>query len=172
MEATAVAVQLPRGRMWAGKLALAALLAAGAFALVVAGAVLTGHRALVVRSGSMEPAIRTGDLVLVRSVSPGAVEAGDIVTFRDATRDQELVTHRVVRVRSEGAAFGFVTKGDVNTGVERWSVDAGGTIGEVAFRIPAAGYVLSWLGMPYVRVGLMGIAVLVLLTVALRKIWT
>ena len=172
MEAAAVAVPLPRDRRWMGRVALAALVGAGAFALVVAGGVLTGHRALIVKSGSMAPAIETGDMVLVRSVAPTEVAPDDIVTFRDPSRNQELVTHRVVEARRTGGEVAFVTKGDANTGIERWSIDEQGTIGQVAVRIPKAGYVLSWLGMPYVRVGLMGIAVLVLATVGLRKIWT
>ncbi|MFC6990802.1 signal peptidase I [Haladaptatus sp. GCM10025707] len=60
-----------------------------------------------VYSGSMEPAIATGDGFVV--VPPTAVERGDIVVY-EATREDELVTHRVV---SETAA-GFVTKGDAN----------------------------------------------------------
>lgn len=120
----------------------------------------------------MAPALEMGDVVITRLVRPPAVRRGDIVTFRDPTREGELVTHRVVDVQREGNRFSFLTRGDTNTGEERWSVDADGTIGAMAFRVPYAGYVLAWLRMPMVRTAFLVGAALLFAAVALRRIWS
>ncbi len=120
-------------------------------ALAVLGAgtgLATGHRVLVVTSGSMAPAIATGDAIVVRSVSPGTVRVGQVVTFRDPSRDQQLVTHRVTASRRAGDALSFTTKGDANTGTEEWTVPADGRVGAFLFRLPGTGYVPAWLARP------------------------
>jgi signal peptidase len=132
---------------------------------------LTGGRALVVRSGSMEPTIDTGDVAATRTVSADDVEVGDIITFKDPSRGRELVTHRAIKIRPKGSRLAFVTKGDANTGVERWLIDADGTVGKFQFRVSGAGYALAWTTEPTVRFGLIMGAGLVLAFAALRRIW-
>jgi signal peptidase len=120
----------------------------------------------------MAPAIESGDVVVTRLVRPTAAQPGDIVTFQDSSRQGDLVTHRVVEVRRESDRVSFVTRGDANTGEERWSIDSHGTIGATAFRVPAAGHVLAWLRTPTVRMSLLVSAALVLAVLALRRIWS
>ncbi|HEV8682132.1 MAG TPA: signal peptidase I [Actinomycetota bacterium] len=171
---TVVALPTVRGsaRRWIGNAALT-LLIAGAVILLSAGVgAALGFRALVVRSGSMAPAIESGDVVVTRLVRPTAAQPGDIVTFQDSSRQGDLVTHRVVEVRRESDRVSFVTRGDANTGEERWSIDSHGTIGATAFRVPAAGHVLAWLRTPTVRMSLLVSAALVLAVLALRRIWS
>lgn len=139
--------------------------------LIVGLGMALGFRALIVRSGSMEPTVSTGDVVVTRLVRPSAVSKGDIVTFQDPSRAGELVTHRVVKTRRDGDVVSFVTRGDANSGQEEWSVDADGTVGAMAFRIPKAGYLLAWLRTPVVRISLVVGAALILSFLALRRIW-
>jgi signal peptidase len=145
----------------------AALIALGAMAIALA----LGYRPLVVRSGSMEPEIHTGDVVLSKLVSPATVEVGNVVTFRDPGRDDVLITHRVIGMTQRGTEFSFVTKGDANTGVERWSVADDGTVGRVAARLPKLGYFVASLGNPTVRVGMLVAAAVIFGGTALRRIW-
>jgi signal peptidase len=65
-----------------------------------------------VNSGSMTPALSTGDgFVAVPSVLADAPEAGDVVVYRSESIEAGgLVTHRVVG-QTDG---GFVTQGDAN----------------------------------------------------------
>ncbi|HEX6261649.1 MAG TPA: signal peptidase I [Actinomycetota bacterium] len=132
---------------------------------------VAGFRFLVVRSGSMEPAIGTGDVVVVKTVRPGEVAPGDVVTFRDATREGSLVTHRVVSVERRHGRYDFVTRGDANTGQERWSVGAEGTIGVVRSAIPMVGYPLHWLGSATVRVVLLVGGSILVGGALLRRVW-
>lgn len=138
-------------------------------ALTVVG-VLTGHRALVDRGDSMRPALRAGDLLINRSVAAEQLGVGDIVTFDDPTRDRS-VTHRVVTRRVVGPRVDFVTRGDANSGGERWSAGRGEDLGRVVASIPGAGHVVGFLVGPPVRLLLTVVCAIVLGVVALRWIW-
>ena len=134
-------------------------------------ALVAGYRPLIVRSGSMEPAVHVGDLVFTKRIRPTSAGLGDIVTFHDPTRGRELITHRVVRRTVQGDRLLFVTRGDANTGVERWSVAANGTIGELQFRLPRLGYAVSEFAIPAVRFAFVSLASLLLGLIILRRIW-
>ena len=143
-----------------------------AFALLPWLTVMAGYRPMVVQSGSMAPAVNTGDAIVSRVVHPSAVGVGDVVTFVDTLRDDRLITHRVVDVRQEGGQYSFVTKGDSNSGVERWDMDESGTLGRLALRVPKLGFVVAAESNPGWR-ALFGAAALVMLTVTvLRRIWS
>ena len=70
-----------------------------------------GIRPLVFTSGSMTPAILTGDLAVTRPVDTTALTPGDVVSVFDA--HGERVTHRVVEV--DAARNLLRLKGDANT---------------------------------------------------------
>jgi signal peptidase I len=101
-------------------------------------------RPLTVMSGSMEPTISTGDVVVSRQVSPLDTHPGDVVSFRDPERGGLLVTHRIRSMRRQGDKVVFVTKGDANNSSERWRVGTGDTIGRSLFRLPALGRGLAF----------------------------
>jgi signal peptidase I len=154
-------------------LALTWTLAILTIGIVGVGAfLLTGGKALIVRSGSMAPAVEVGDLVVTRTVHPTDVEVGEIITFSDPTRDGILVTHRVRRIQRQGARIGFVTKGDANGGVERWTIARDGTVGRMFFSAPNLGYAVSWASEPATRIGLLVVGGLLLAYALLRRIWS
>jgi signal peptidase I len=132
---------------------------------------LAGYRSFTVRSGSMTPAIETGDLVVTRPISPLTARVGDIVTFVDPEGTGKLFSHRVQSVRALGDEVAFVTRGDANTSTERWRVPADGSIGRVAYRIPKVGYALTWVDSGPARLALIAIPALLLLWAALARIW-
>ena len=78
-----------------------------------------GDRSLVVRSGSMAPAIDTGDIVAVHPIAPTAARVGDIVTFDNHGK---LTSHRARAIERRGADVVFTTQGDANSGQEHWKV--------------------------------------------------
>lgn len=132
---------------------------------------LIGYRSFTVRSGSMTPAIETGDVLVTEPISPLAARVGDIVTFTDPEGTGKLFSHRVQSIRREGASVAFVTRGDANTATEHWRVPADGSIGKVAYRIPRVGWALAWIDAGPVRLGLIAIPALLLLWTALVRIW-
>jgi signal peptidase len=132
---------------------------------------LAGYRSFTVRSGSMTPAIETGDVVVIEPISPLSARVGDIVTFEDPEGTGKLFSHRVQSVRRRGTSVAFVTRGDANTSTERWQVPADGSIGKVAYRIPRIGWALAWIDAGPVRLGLIAIPALLLLWAAMVRIW-
>jgi signal peptidase len=132
---------------------------------------LAGYRSFTVRSGSMTPAIETGDVIVTEPISPLSARVGDIVTFVDPEGTGKLFSHRVQSVRAAGEDVAFVTRGDANTSTEHWRVPADGSIGKVVYRIPKVGYALAWIDSPPARLALIAIPALLLLWAALVRIW-
>lgn len=98
-----------------------------------------GYAGEIVLSGSMEPAISTGDLLVIRREKD--YQTGDIISFWS---DGTLVTHRLVEQTSEG----LVTKGDHNNAPDRRPVQSEQIAGRVVWRIPWLGNVLLFLRTP------------------------
>jgi signal peptidase len=172
------AVALPRTRTAsaAARLALvgASWMAAGALlglCLAITLPYLVGVKALTVLSGSMEPTIHVGDVVLVRPISPTAARVGDVVTFRDPVERDKLITHRVRRISISGQSVSFVTKGDANTGVEEWQVPRTGTVGLVLTRVPKLGFALFYARGPLGRLLLVVFPALLLGAYELWRVW-
>ena len=128
---------------------------------------LAGITPFTVLTGSMQPALDPGDVVLSARRAPLDVRRGDVVTFHDPSRHGELVTHRVESMRRNGGMVSFVTKGDANDVSERWSVPVDGTIGRAALRVPAVGHVLQRAGSREGRLALIAIPAALLVVLEL-----
>ena len=142
-----------------------------ALVLTAAVPVVFGGRTFTVMSGSMEPNVSTGDLVVTLPIAPGDAGTGDIVTFNDPSGSGKLLTHRVATARLKGDTFHFATKGDANTNVERWTVPADGRVGRVVMRMPKLGYAMALSRRPAARVALIVLPALLLAGFALAAIW-
>jgi signal peptidase I len=165
----------PHTRSFARYLGLGALWTVGGLVLclLLAGAapLALGDHSYVVRSGSMTPAIETGDVVVAQPIDPLSARVGQIVAFKDPDGSGRLLSHRVRAVHRNGTEVSFVTQGDANTGQERWSVPVDGQIGRVLYRIPKIGWALVWTQVPAGQVGLIVIPALLLIGFALARIW-
>ncbi|MCU1468301.1 MAG: signal peptidase [Actinomycetia bacterium] len=126
------------------------------FAASVLATVLLGYRPLVVSSGSMRPALQVGDLVVTTAVPADHLHVGDIVSFDDRNGTGELITHRVRSVVANGSEMRVETRGDANAVSEIWDVPNRTVLRRTVLDVPAVGGVISDLGAPSVRVGLLG----------------
>lgn len=97
---------------------------------------LFGWQNLAVLSGSMEPNISVGSMVIIKDVNPEELETGDVITFR--VSDSTLVTHRVVENNVETQKI--TTKGDANDVNDGNPVSYSNVIGELFISIPLLGY--------------------------------
>jgi signal peptidase len=114
------------------------------------------YETFIVRSGSMEPAIGTGALVIVQPIEPRLVRVGDVITYRRPEDPDTTITHRVVEVRpgpSGGAAAApiFRTRGDANNAVDPWEVQLQGVAWRVTFDVPLAGFLFAFTQQPLGR---------------------
>jgi signal peptidase len=149
-----------------------AILVAGALlALVVAGPLLIGDHPRTDLSGSMEPTIAPGDVVINEQIEPWEAQVGDIVTFRDPQDESKLLTHRVVSTKDAGSHIWFVTQGDANNTKEHWRAPATGEIGRLVYTVPWVGH-LAVLTRTKIGWGLLiGIPLLLILFEELVRIW-
>lgn len=110
-----------------------------AFALlVVAIPLATGGEWRTVQTGSMEPAISSGDVVLVTSDNP--VEIGDVIAFSDPLQPDRDILHRVVDISDQGL---LTTKGDANDVDDPWQISPSEVIGTQSLSIPKIGLLVQ-----------------------------
>jgi signal peptidase len=172
-----IAVTSPRIRFVGARIVSAALLwTIGGVLFGICMAVTLpfffGIKSLTVLSGSMEPTIHVGDIVVVRQIAAANARVGDVVTFRDPSDPDKLVTHRVRTIAISDGAVAFETKGDANTGVDRWKVASDGTIGIVLYRVPKLGYVLFYVHGTMGRLLLVVLPALLLGAYEIWRIWS
>ena len=103
------------------------------------------YRFYSVISSSMYPALKLGDLIVVRICEPKDVQIGDIITV-DLAPDGilSMLTHRLIDTLSEfGSVQGLwlVTKGDANIATDI-PIPADQLIGKVVCRVPIVGRLL------------------------------
>ena len=140
------------------------------FALVLTLPALTGHRSMTVLTGSMEPTLETGSVVVDEVIQPTEARVGDIVTFTDPANPGRQITHRLKSARVEGNTAHMVTKGDANDTVEEWEVPVDGEIGRVIYNVPKLGYVRALVGTRQGYVVIMA-ALLLLGAWVLADVW-
>jgi signal peptidase I len=125
-------------------LTIGAILGCICLVAAVAG-VLLGVRPLVVRSGSMSPAIDAGALALARPASAADLRVGDIVSVEAS--DGARVTHRVASISYDGGEASLTLRGDANllADDETYRVDSAD---RVFLSVPRLGYAVAWLSTP------------------------
>ncbi len=72
-----------------------------------------GYKTYIVSSGSMEPYLQVGDIILVDNVETADnINVDDIITF--SQEQGKDITHRVIEIKEINGFKSFVTKGDNN----------------------------------------------------------
>lgn len=104
-----------------------------------------GWDLVVVLSGSMEPALPVGSVIVVRPVQAVDINVGDIITYRIESDEKTYVTHRVIEVTGAGSSLAFRTKGDANDNPDEGIVAASAVKGRVWLEIPLVGYLAQQL---------------------------
>ena len=123
-------------------------------ALIVALVVvprLVGGASLTVLTGSMEPSLSPGDVVVTRGMSADEVctdvPVGSIVTFLPKPDDPALITHRVVGKTigtfDDGTRCRLVTQGDANSAVDD-PVSPAQVRGVFLYGLPKLGWAQQW----------------------------
>ncbi|MFQ1003590.1 signal peptidase I [Modestobacter sp. SSW1-42] len=132
-------------RSWSAAVARAVVLAV---LVTLAGLVLlclvpqvVGLRSSVVVSGSMQPRIAPGDVVLTGPVTPEELQPGQVLLFRDPADPGRLLLHRLVAFDGAGD---LVTRGDANHSDDTSPVAPGEVVGRAQLRVPHIGLPAYW----------------------------
>ena len=111
-----------------------------------------GFSILQVLTGSMEPTIPEGSMLLIQETDPKSLQPGDIISFfsPDPSLDGALNTHRIQQVVAEGDTLEFITKGDANFLEDQQPVAAEQVVGKVIFISPTLGKFVRLISNPLV----------------------
>lgn len=146
-------------------LTLGAVLGVACILLATVASVAFDIKPLVFRSGSMSPAIHTGDLAVAREVDASTLERGDIVSVVNAKGSR--VTHRLVESTVQADHTQLVLKGDANETADA-EVYTATRADKVLFDVPRAGYVVD-AGSSPAGLFILGLYVAWMVTLVLRR---
>jgi signal peptidase I len=104
-----------------------------------------GDRLLGVRSGSMEPAFRAGDALVVAPVKPADLKPGDIIAYQSPANPRVTISHRLLAIdRPHGQ---LITAGDALAAADP-AFDQRLLAGKAVALLPGFGYVVDGLRHP------------------------
>jgi signal peptidase len=136
------------------------LIVAVALLLIVSVLPITGNvKFFTVQSGSMEPAIKMGGVVMVKPVDEYKV--GDVITFGEVTKEKSPTTHRIYDLKVQGGQPVYITKGDANEDPDQKEILKKDVIGKVIISAPYLGYAVDFARKP------IGFALIIIVPAAL-----
>ncbi len=105
----------------------------------ILGSRFLGIDFFTIYTGSMQPSLPIGSVVMVRPVDITHLDVGDVIAFKAGTRS-ETVVHRVIEVITGNPSVCVRTAGDANTSPDSNPVLAENIVGKVFSHIPFLGY--------------------------------
>lgn len=114
-------------------------------------ATIAGYSMLEVVSGSMEPTIHVGDMIIINTKDTN-YEVDDIVTFYDV--NGAFVTHRIKSIENDM----MVTKGDYNDSYDE-PLPLESIVGKYVFKINNGGKIIASFKSPFTMVMILIIGV-------------
>lgn len=100
------------------------------------------YKLLVVESGSMQPAISQGSVIVIKPQDNYI--KNDVITALDSASSKVSVTHRIVEITNTGKYTLYTTKGDANKTADTETRLKQNVIGKVLFSIPVVGYFVNF----------------------------
>ena len=98
--------------------------------------------AISIASGSMEPNIHKGDIVIIeKTKNYNKIKTGDVLAYN---YNNKIIVHRVYDLQEIEGRYYFVTKGDANNNIDNLIIEEDMIVGVVNFRIPYAGMPTIW----------------------------
>jgi signal peptidase len=129
-----------------------------------------GFQVRIVTSGSMEPAIKTGSMVVLHDTAD--YQDGDVITYFERGKEQLPTTHRIVGSQLIAGQVEYLTKGDANEDIDNRTVNPSTIVGEVVAAVPGVGYLLAFARTWYGALLLVGLPLLLFVIEEGQKIVT
>lgn len=122
-----------------------------------------------VLTGSMEPALKVGSVIITRLVDADEVKKGDVISFK---LDDHRITHRVIDITETDGRVQFQTKGDANEDPDPNAViPRGDKVPRVIMHLPYLGFLAGLMKNKIYFLILVGIPALLLVTLYALDIW-
>ncbi len=96
-----------------------------------------GVKPIVIITGSMQPTIKEGDLLVIKECDIKDITIGNIIQYQ---LNDYTVVHRVIKIYQERNAIKLITKGDNNNNEDRYPVTKDNLVGCLKYRLPYLGY--------------------------------
>jgi signal peptidase len=136
----------------------------------------TGSTPLTVLTGSMEPTLPPGTLVVVRPTPAQDIRLGDVITYQIKPGNPAVVSHRVIEVHAiSNGTKEFVTQGDNNPAADAAPVTEGQIKGVIWYSVPLVGWASILVGqyggwlVPIAGIGLIGYAAAMIVSAAVGR---
>ena len=94
------------------------------------------YYAIAVASGSMEPKISKGDVVIIDK-NYNEIKTGDVLAYK---HDGKVIIHRIYRIVDNNNEYYIYTKGDANNDYDKYKITEDMFLGIVKLKIPFVGY--------------------------------
>lgn len=95
----------------------------------------------VIITGSMEPQIKPGDIILVKKITCmediEKLSINDVIQFQ---RDGGLISHRIIEIKKDDKGLVYKTKGDNNSGADVELVHPQDIKGTIKYTVPKIGW--------------------------------
>lgn len=154
----------------AGYYACAAFIAAVSLLLIATSVPIPGNfKALSVLSGSMEPSIHTGSVVVIKPAAEYKI--GDVITFGKISKTRVPTTHRIVGINIDNGRAVYTTKGDANNAADTREVLKSEIAGKELFTVPYLGFALDFVKKPLGFLIVVILPAVLIVSDELRKIW-
>lgn len=101
---------------------------------------LFGYKAFIIVSGSMQPNLKIGDLVIIKETEQANIQKNDIITFIE---NGEAITHRISDIIDRDGQKYYQTKGDNNNSVDSDLVKYENIEGKYVLKIGKIGLIIS-----------------------------
>lgn len=91
----------------------------------------------VIATGSMEPMIKPGDVILIKRVNIDDLKVGDVIQFK---RENILISHRIIEIVKKDNIICYRTKGDNNSVADSELVKPQDIKGKIIKVVPKIGW--------------------------------
>lgn len=126
------------------------------------------QRLFVVSSGSMEPTLHIGSVVITRPLRD--YQVGDIITFSNPDKskgEKKTTTHRIEKIINQNGKTVYMTKGDANVLSDGKFTPHGQVIGKVTRQIAYLGF---WVNIIKSKLGLVFLVFIPGMIIVVREI--
>lgn len=100
-----------------------------------------GYKNFIISSGSMEPTLKIGDIIIVKENEQLSVN--DIISFNNS--GNAIVTHRIIEIIEKDNNIYYKTKGDANNSSDEELLEKENIEGKYVFKIPKVGKAIMFL---------------------------